>query len=42
VTWETFETRNRALWNEAQADPRVEGMVLGLLRKDPNWQMPEE
>ena len=42
VTWETFEARNRALWDEAEANPRVKGMVLGLLRKDPNWQMLED
>ena len=42
VTWEEFEARNQDLWDEAQADPRVKARVLGLLRKDPNWQDQED
>jgi hypothetical protein len=42
VTWETFEARNRDLWDEAETDRRVKSMVLGLLREDPNWKNQED
>jgi len=38
VDWDTFRARNRALWRQAEADPSVTAMVLGLLRHDPNWK----
>ena len=38
IDWETFGRRNRALWDQAESDPRIQSMVLGLLRNDPNWQ----
>ena len=38
IEWDTFSTRNEAIWREAATDPRVHSMVLGILRNDPNWE----